>query len=892
MEKQTAGMQPAIRPRKSLFGVSVLLAVIVLIGLGLLVHRYYVNLNRQLFEERQEHLIEFTEKTAQLIEKSNENALNQLNACVYGLSAAPVQTETALQDCLLYLRHFVGDDDTLVLLFDQKGDYIASDGAGGYWEESSFLQGTDGAVSIGVMACPHEDGEPRMIYAKRLEREIPIAESGRVLTHVAIAIRSDRFREELSVTGYAENGCTYLTNHSGRRLYQYAYNNNNTFLGGYNVIRAVETCEVLNAGRYESLSAAVQAHASDAYEFVYTDERTGEKVNWFVGVSTIDAADWVVLLLVPAAVLGEGTANLLADTAGFFAMIAAALIAVFMVVFVTLMHERSDRVLFAKQQEANRLLREAAEKAEAASRAKTEFLSHMSHDIRTPINAIMGMTGIAMKNIGREEKLRDCLKKIDGASQHLLSLVNDVLDMSRIESGKTVISHEVFSLRECLNNCASIISGQLVNRDVTLIRDFERIRAHAVVGDELHLRQVFINILGNSVKFTPDGGSITFRAWEEAEDGKTVFVFALSDTGIGMSKEFLPKLFDAFSQEDGGSRTTYKGTGLGMAITKRFVDLMGGSIEVESELNHGTTFLLKIPMPTAELPQENAAQGEDYSALKDLRILLAEDNELNAEIAEEILQEVGIDVRLAVNGREALRLFEASQPGEYAAILMDIMMPEMNGFEATRAIRQLPRADAAVVPIIALSANAYDEDIRKTREAGMNAHLSKPVNPAAVYKELLHYASGAANKPGQALTGLTVLVAEDNELNAEIMLDTLEENGVKVRLAADGKAAAEAFAASQPGELALILMDMQMPVMDGVTAARAIRQMNRADAKTIPILALTANTAEEAGKEAESAGMNGFLMKPLRIEALGKWVQAHASLQTLKGEKNDEKDNR
>ena len=863
-----------VKTRRSFFVIAILVAVILVITLVFLVQRYYAGLNQQLFTERRDHLTEFTEKTAELISKSNENAVNQLEACAYALSHSDAETDRDEAACLTYLKGLIGNENTLVLLFDARGNYYASDGATGYWEESDLLQNTGDAVNIGVMSCPHEGDVTRMIYARKLEEPLTLSEGGETITHIALALNSEEFKSEMSVTAYGETGFTFLTNSKGRRIYQYEYNNNNnnTFLGGYNLIHAIESCPVLHKGSCDSLTAAIEAHETDAYEFTYTDEETGEKTDWFVGLSYIDNADWIVLLLVPTESLGQGTASLLSDTAGFFMMIAAGLVIIFVLVFLVLMRSRSDQRLLAQQEASNKLLQEAADKAEAASRAKTEFLSHMSHDIRTPINAIMGMTGIAMKNTGDEERVRDCLGKIDGSSQHLLSLVNDVLDMSRIESGKTTLNYEAFNLKKCLNNCASIISGQLVDRQVTLIRDFDRITSPAVIGDELHLRQVFINILGNSVKFTPDGGSIAFRAWEEEKEGQTLFVFDLSDTGIGMSKEYLPRLFEAFSQEAGGSRTTYKGTGLGMAITKRFVDLMGGSIEVESELGKGTRFLLKIPMEITDLPEEKEITAEDFTALKGLKVLLAEDNELNAEIACELLEDVGICVETAADGSEAVSIFEESAPGEFAAILMDIMMPKLNGYEATSAIRQLDREDAATVPIIALSANAYEEDIRKAKASGMNSHVAKPVDPVTIYKELLTYTERSEDKREVELSGLKVLMAEDNELNAEILLDTLEEAGMTVTAVTDGKAALEAFEASEKGQYDLILMDMQMPVMDGITATKEIRGLEREDAKTIPILAMTANSIDEAGEAAEEAGMSGFLMKPLQVEEIRKYL--------------------
>ena len=730
----------AVKTRRSFFVIAILVAVILVITLVFLVQRYYAGLNQQLFTERRDHLTEFTEKTAELISKSNENAVNQLEACAYALSHSDGETETDEAACLTYLKGLVGNENTLVLLFDARGNYYASDGATGYWEESDLLQNTGDAVNIGVMSCPHEGDVTRMIYARKLEEPLTLSEGGETITHIALALNSEEFKSEMSVTAYGETGFTFLTNSKGRRIYQYEYNNNNnnnnTFLGGYNLIHAIESCPVLHKGSCDSLTAAIEAHETDAYEFTYTDEETGEKTDWFVGLSYIDNADWIVLLLVPTESLGQGTASLLSDTAGFFMMIAAGLVIIFVLVFLVLMRSRSDQRLLAQQEASNKLLQEAADKAEAASRAKTEFLSHMSHDIRTPINAIMGMTGIAMKNTGDEERVRDCLGKIDGSSQHLLSLVNDVLDMSRIESGKTTLNYEAFNLKKCLNNCASIISGQLVDRQVTLIRDFDRITSPAVIGDELHLRQVFINILGNSVKFTPDGGSIAFRAWEEEKEGQTLFVFDLSDTGIGMSKEYLPRLFEAFSQEAGGSRTTYKGTGLGMAITKRFVDLMGGSIEVESELNKGTRFLLKIPMEITALPEEKEITAEDFTALKGLKVLLAEDNELNAEILLDTLEEAGMTVTAVTDGKAALEAFEASEKGQYDLILMDMQMPVMDGITATKEIRGLEREDAKTILILAMTANSIDEAGEAAEEAGMSGFLMKPLQVEEIRKYL------------------------------------------------------------------------------------------------------------------------------------------------------------
>ncbi len=389
----------------------------------------------------------------------------------------------------------------------------------------------------------------------------------------------------------------------------------------------------------------------------------------------------------------------------------------------------------AKEREIQ--LRNALRKAEEASIAKTTFLSHMSHDIRTPINGIMGMTSIALRHLDDREKTRDCLEKIDDASDHLLMLINDVLDMSRIEAGKMMLNHTPFDLVALVANCSSIIRGQLKNRDVQYSDDTSGVVHQHLVGDDLHLRQVIINILGNSVKFTKDGGKISFRIGEiRTESGKAIIRFEMEDTGIGMSPDFLPTIFEAFTQESDGSRTHYTGTGLGMAITKQFVDLMEGTIRVESRLNVGTKFTVELPIEIDTSEEKPSLPEEKTADLTDMNILVAEDNEINMEIVTVLLSESGANVTQAFNGKEAVNMFLSSKPGTFDAILMDIMMPVMNGLDASRSIRSMTRPDAKTIPIIAATANAYEEDIRNTREAGMNAHIAKPLDIVVLTKLL------------------------------------------------------------------------------------------------------------------------------------------------------------
>ncbi len=388
-----------------------------------------------------------------------------------------------------------------------------------------------------------------------------------------------------------------------------------------------------------------------------------------------------------------------------------------------------------KELEMTRALEVAYEQAQLANAAKTDFLSRMSHDIRTPMNGIVGMTKLATEHIHEPERLANYLEKIRISSDHLLTLINDILELSRIESGKVTLTRELIDLRSLSRTCISVIDSNTVGRNLEIEQYYQPMESPFVYSDALRMRQVVLNIISNAVKYTPDGGSISIRFENEiSADGKYMDAkMTVADTGIGMSKEFLKHIYEPFAQEDEHSaRTQFVGTGLGMAISKEIIDLMGGNIQIESEKGKGTTVTVIFPVEVAghlEVPEvrEEAFSVEEVS-LQGVSCLIVEDNELNREVASELLSERGLEVTMAVDGRDAVEKFKASQPGEFDFILMDIMMPVMNGIEATKAIRALERPDAGIVPIIAMTANAFAEDVAKSIEAGMNAHLSKPID--------------------------------------------------------------------------------------------------------------------------------------------------------------------
>ena len=396
----------------------------------------------------------------------------------------------------------------------------------------------------------------------------------------------------------------------------------------------------------------------------------------------------------------------------------------------------SDRT---KDKKINQKLADAVHTAENANRAKTIFLNNMSHDIRTPMNAIMGFTDIAMKYNPKPE-VENCLQKIRESSEHLLTLINDVLDISRIESGKIKFAPIGVDIVEVADTVLSIMYGFLSNRNITFHTHLAIPETRYVLADAVRIREVLVNILGNAVKFTGDGGSITFTSdyLPGADDRHMMVRYRVTDTGVGMTKEFVKHIFDEFSQEESSARTHYKGSGLGMAISKRYVDLMGGNISVESEKGKGSTFTVELPLELTEADkvQKQASPG-DSTDLTGVKILMAEDNDLNAEIAMVQLEELGIHITRASDGKEALKIFASNQPGTFDIIFMDIMMPNMNGYEATKAIRALQnRPDARTIPIIAMTANAFAEDVQASLDAGMNDHLSKPIVMEEVIKAI------------------------------------------------------------------------------------------------------------------------------------------------------------
>jgi len=517
----------------------------------------------------------------------------------------------------------------------------------------------------------------------------------------------------------------------------------------------------------------------------------------------------------------------------------------------------------------NHALSEALAAAEQANKAKTAFLSNMSHEIRTPMNAIIGLDNIALNDPNISASTREQLEKIGASAHHLLGIINDILDMSRIESGRMSIKYEEFSFSRTLEQVNTMISGQCREKGLHYeCRTIGQIDEY-YIGDDMKLRQVMINILGNAVKFTPEGGSITFHIEDVVRmDGKATLRFTISDTGIGMSKEYLPRLFEAFSQEDSSATSKYGSTGLGMPITKNIVELMNGHIDVESEKGVGTTFTVTI---TLNQSNHTASTGEDIELRpKEMSVLVVDDDRIACEHAQLILHQVGANCEMVMSGKDAVEMVKMrhARREDYNLILLDWKMPEMDGLETARQIRAIVGNHT---PIIILTSYNWDEIETEARDAGVDSFAAKPLFAGTVldeFKKAFKRKNTKLVKETADLTGRRVLLAEDVMVNAEIMMMVLAMREMNVEHAENGKIAVDMFADHEPGYYDAILMDMRMPEMDGLEATKAIREMEREDAKKIPIIALTANAFDEDVQRSMQAGLNAHLSKPVEPENL------------------------
>lgn len=575
--------------------------------------------------------------------------------------------------------------------------------------------------------------------------------------------------------------------------------------------------------------------------------------------SPLPDSAWYLVSVMPHSNLND-TIIQLSDDRQTTMLKAVGVILITMLIIFFLYYRMSQQQLH----EVERAEREAVQ----ANRAKSEFLSNMSHDIRTPMNGIVGMTAIAMTNIDDAARVEHCLRKITLSSKHLLGLINDVLDMSKIESGKLSLNMDMVSLHDTMDSLVSIVQPQIREKAQHFDIFIQEIETEEVYCDSVRLNQILINLLSNAVKFTPEGGRVNVYLNQETLPDKEGYIrchFRVKDTGIGMTKEFQDKIFDTFSREESSLVSKTEGTGLGMAITKYIVDMMGGSISIESEQGKGSEFHVILDLEKAEV-------SEADMVLPPWKMLVVDNNKELCLSAVEALKKIGVDPDWTMSGREALRMIEQhhGRGDDYQIVLLDWKMPDMDGLTTTREIRKIVGEE---IPILIISAYDWSDIEEEALEAGAHGFISKPLFKSNLYVGLTRYMENSPveaeekAKEESAFTGMRILLAEDNELNWEIAEDILTEAGFEVDWAENGKLCVEQFEHSKPGTYDAILMDIRMPVMMGYEAAEKIRQLDRPDAG-LPIFAMTADAFSEDIQKSRESGMNEHIAKPIDVDRL------------------------
>lgn len=550
---------------------------------------------------------------------------------------------------------------------------------------------------------------------------------------------------------------------------------------------------------------------------------------------------------------------------------------VYVIVFIDITDITEQRELQRKLEVQSRQLKEAVEAAEKANRAKSDFLARMSHDIRTPMNAIMGMTEIVKAHVEEKERVLDCMEKISGASKLLLSLINEVLDMSKIESGRLTLSEDEFNLGELLQDLIIMMQPEIKNKEHTLDIHLKNIRHECVTGDTQRIKQVLMNIFSNAVKYTPSGGRIGISMEEEAtENGISLYKFVIDDNGRGMQPEFLDKIFLPFERATDLGIRNIQGTGLGMAISHKIIEMMGGHILVESEYGKGSRFTVHIPLRYGE------QTAEEKVALEGLKVLVVDDDEIACQSTCAYLEEIGVGSAWVCSGAEAVRrVRERHEAGnDYFAVIIDLKMPDMDGVETTRRIRQIVGEEMPVVILSAYDAEEYETQARQVKASGF---ITKPIYKSKLLRLLKRFYMPEEAAATRGVVGLSevdysgkrILLVEDNELNREIAVEIIGSTGVGIDTAVNGLEAVSRVAASPQGFYRMILMDIQMPVMDGYEATRMIRSLGRRDLADIPIIAMTANAFSEDVAKAAEAGMNYHLAKPIDMAMLNEVLEKY-----------------
>lgn len=829
---------------------------------------YYEYIQNQLFEERNSHLTEITIKVADQIDTITETSMKNAKIASAYLLRETITSEDELLEELKVLSEIALDKNNILVAFDEEGNYYTATQKKGKWTNDEIVN-SKWDTQNGIGTLPYDTINTYLFTVQKLPEPYVVGSSGITLSHIAIAVNMENVQEMINVSGFGEDCMTYIVTTENRRVYQHTFGKK--FIETADIMETLSDCKFVRGGDAKDLQEAVKNKNTAGMEFVYSDG-----TDYFVSVAGLMRNS--LLLFVPTDVVSANVSNYLGITVVYFMAIALIIIGLFAFIVSSSVKVKADRQIIEKQKEVNHQLEEynsmlekAKEEAEHANRAKSEFLSNMSHDIRTPMNAIIGFTVIANSHIDDKRKVQDCLNKIASSSNHLLSLINDILDMSKIESGKIQLQEQECNLSVVMHNLVSMIQSQITAKNLELFIETSDIEHENIVIDSLRMNQVLINLVSNSIKYTEAGGSITILIKELSSEDSSVgnYKISVKDTGIGMSQEYLPHVFDVFTRERSSTVSKIQGTGLGLAITKNIVEMMGGTITVESELGKGSEFVIHLPMKL----MDESVDSPQIEQLLGYKALVVDDDFEICNSVSKMLTRIGMEPEWTLSGKEAvLKAESAVENGkQYYAYIIDWLIPDINGIEVARRIRRIPGNEA---PIYILTSYDYTEVEKEALEAGITGFIQKPLFMSTLRNVLLKTVGEEVvedtqeKKPEIFFEDMRLLMAEDVELNAEIVVELLSEVGLEVDIAVNGKIAVDMLKKSQPGYYAAVLMDVQMPVMNGYEATCEIRALENEKHSTIPIIAMTANAFEEDKVEALKSGMDAHIAKPFDIPTL------------------------
>ncbi|MCM1496627.1 MAG: response regulator [Bacteroides sp.] len=844
-------------------------------------------LNNQVFVERTTQLVEITAQVRVNLGNALDTHWNYLTAAVNELEEEDFADGEAVVSYIGRLEELLEMDSysSDLMLLDSQGDCWDAEGRHGIWSDLDLVAG--GAERYSFISDSYISQSSCWIFAQKLETPL-VTEDGIIFTHAVLFKDIYTLTQYYDSVAYGGQNETYILKSNGTRMHDNISEGN--LIQAYNVLKVLEEME---GQQYQDIRAALTENHTISTNF----QLDGKE--YYYCITSLEEYDTLLLFLIPADFVASGTIDMMNTVVRTLLILGMVLLLLVVLASGAVLRQRNSTQLYLQEQENlrqqeklnqqleeyNTMLarsKESAEQAfqiaEEANRAKSSFLSNMSHDIRTPMNAIVGFATLLARDAENPDKVREYTQKITSSGQHLLGLINDILDISKIEAGKTTLNLSDESMVELIENIDSIIRPQMKAKGHNFEVYSIDLKHEHVVMDKLRLNQILLNLLSNAVKYTPDGGHVTLTLQELPQHARQLasYRFTVADNGYGMSEEYQNTLFQAFTREEDSVTNKIQGTGLGMAITKNLLDLMGGTIAVKSKKGEGSTFIVELNLQI----NEEAIDQDFWKNYGITRLLAVDDEEVVCQNIQLNMEGTGVQVDYVLNGRDAVeqvkRADEEEQP--YDIVLLDWKMPGIDGVETARCIRE---AVIKNIPILVLTSYDWPEVEEEARTAGVDAFLPKPFFITSfrqkvdgiLNQEAPSVAAAEVAAEQSIFQGMHILVAEDNEINAEILSELLYIVGATCEIFENGKLAVEAFKQAAPEQYQLILMDVQMPVMNGYEATKAIRTLEHPLAKTIPIIAMTANAFAEDVRDALTAGMNAHVAKPVDMAVLEQTVK-------------------